>query len=476
MLYRILRWFGRMALRWFYREVDVAGLERVPQGVPLLIASNHPNQLIDALLVGCSIPRTVTFTGKAILMDNPAMAVVMRRLPFVPLRRAADERKRDPNAPVDRTRNADSFRAILDALAGGQAVLIFPEGISHDRPELAPLKTGVARIALQARDDRAIRGLHVLPVGMTYERKWAARSRALVLIGEPIAMDEWRPPAGGDAAGDGEGSAVQALMAEVNARLRAVTLNFPTREAAERVITVSSVLSGVYDNDALRPLGNPDTPLATTVDVARRVEAVRHALDAGETAPEVAVRVERFQARLDAFRDELARHDVAANDVGMETGAVDGARFTLRETALLALGGPVALWGRVNHWVPLTLAGVAARRTSVNPEDPAMHTIVAGLGATLAWYVLATAVVAWLAGPWWALAYLVSLPLAGTWYLQYADRLRRARRRVRTYLLFRRDPALRQKLLDDIAWLRTEAETIEGAMARRRSQQAAALR
>ncbi|HKG93309.1 MAG TPA: lysophospholipid acyltransferase family protein [Gemmatimonadaceae bacterium] len=472
MLYRILRWLGRMALRWFYREVDVAGLERVPQGVPLLIASNHPNQLIDALLVGCSIPRTVTFTGKAILLDNPAMRVVMSRLPFVPLRRVADERKRDPGAAVDRSRNADSFRAILDALEQRQAVLIFPEGISHDEPEMSLLKTGVARIALQARDDRAIRGLHILPVGLTYERKWAARTRALVLIGEPIAIDDWRPPQGGES----EGAAVQALTAEVNARLRAVTLNFPTREAAERVITVSSVLSGVYDNDELRPLRRPDTPLATAVDVARRVEAVRRTLDAGEAAPEVAVRVERFQARLDAFRDELARHDVAANDVGMEVGAADGARFTLRETALLALGGPLALWGRVNHWLPLALARTLARRTSETPQDPAMHTVVAGLGATLAWYVVATAVVAWLAGPWWALAYLVSLPIAGTWYLQYADRLRRARRRVRTYLLFRRDPALRQRLLDDVAWLRTEAETIEGAMARRRSMQAAALR
>src|SRR5215213_4763227 len=245
MLYKILRWIGRMALRWFYREVDVAGLERVPPDAPLLIASNHPNQLIDALLVGCSMPRTVTFTGKAILLDNPVMRVFMSRLPFVPLRRAADERKRDPNAPPDRSRNADSFRAILDALEQRQAVLIFPEGISHDRPELAPIKTGVARIALQARDDRAIRGLHVLPVGMTYERKWAARTRALVLVGEPIAIDDWRPPAGEE----DEAAAVQALTAEVDSRMRAVTLNFPTREAAERVITVSSVLSGVYDND-----------------------------------------------------------------------------------------------------------------------------------------------------------------------------------------------------------------------------------
>ena len=100
MLYKILRWFGRMALRWFYREVDVAGLERVPRDVPLLIASNHPNQLIDALLVGVSMPRTVTFTGKAILLDNPVMRVFMSRLPFVPLRRAAEEHTHPKGIPA----------------------------------------------------------------------------------------------------------------------------------------------------------------------------------------------------------------------------------------------------------------------------------------------------------------------------------------------------------------------------------------
>ena len=40
----------------------------------------------------------------------------------------------------------------------GGMVLIFPEGKSHSEPALAPLKTGVARIALEARDVRGIRG------------------------------------------------------------------------------------------------------------------------------------------------------------------------------------------------------------------------------------------------------------------------------------------------------------------------------
>ena len=94
MLYQVLRWAGRVALGWYYREVTIEGLERVPADAPLLVVSNHPNQLVDALLVGTSLQRDVLFTGKAILLDHPAMAFLMRRLPFVPLRRAHDERKK----------------------------------------------------------------------------------------------------------------------------------------------------------------------------------------------------------------------------------------------------------------------------------------------------------------------------------------------------------------------------------------------
>ena len=74
-------------------------------------------------------------------------------------------------------------------------MLIFPEGITHDEPSLAPLKTGAARMALHARDAGDVDGLAVVPIGLTFERKDAPRTRVLVQIGEPIAMDRWREPA-----------------------------------------------------------------------------------------------------------------------------------------------------------------------------------------------------------------------------------------------------------------------------------------
>ncbi len=90
-----------------------------------------------------------------------------------------------------------------------------------------------------------------------------------------------------------------------------------------------------------------------------------------------------------------------------------------------------------------------------------MITVVAGMVLVLAFYALQTALVWKLAGPWWALGYLVTLPLSANWDLHYSDRLRRARARTRTYLTLRGDPALRARLVGEMQWLRSEVVEIE---------------
>ena len=65
MLYRILRYIARIALRWFYRDVEIIGLERLPREGPLLVASNHPNALVDALVMsGARFVKTLRYNLK----------------------------------------------------------------------------------------------------------------------------------------------------------------------------------------------------------------------------------------------------------------------------------------------------------------------------------------------------------------------------------------------------------------------------
>jgi hypothetical protein len=216
-----------------------------------------------------------------------------------------------------------------------------------------------------------------------------------------------------------------------------------------------------------RPLG-AEPAMREEAAIVRRVAAVRAALLAeSDGSPAVRERVERFVARLEELRAELERRRIAASDAGISPALVPGARFAIREGAFVAATGPVAWWGRLNHWVPLRLALWLGRRTSKTPEDPAMHIVVLGVFFVLAAYAAQTALVWHLFGARWALPYLISLPLAATWDHRFQDRMRRAAQRMRTYFQFRADPALQPRLAAEIAWLRGEALALERLAAER---------
>lgn len=86
---------------------------------------------------------------------------------------------------VDQTQVYD---AVFDRLRAGGAVGIFPEGGSHDRTELLPLKAGVAIMALGALAADPDSGLKIVPCGMNYFHAHKFRSRAVVEFGNPVEV------------------------------------------------------------------------------------------------------------------------------------------------------------------------------------------------------------------------------------------------------------------------------------------------
>ncbi|PFH57577.1 hypothetical protein XA68_14855 [Ophiocordyceps unilateralis] len=80
------------------------------------------------------------------------------------------------------------YEAVFARLRNGGCVGIFPEGGSHDRTELLPLKAGVAIMALGALAESPDCGLKIVPVGMNYFHAHKFRSRAVVEFGTPFEI------------------------------------------------------------------------------------------------------------------------------------------------------------------------------------------------------------------------------------------------------------------------------------------------
>ena len=136
-----------VAIRTFYR-VDRTG-EPLPEGALLLVA-NHPNTLIDPAVIQTTAGRQVRFLAKSTLFRGDPLSLLIRSSGAIPV-----YRRMDPGA--DTSRNAEMFSAVEAAFSDGESVCLFPEGVSHDRGRLEPLRTGAARMALASttRDIRS---------------------------------------------------------------------------------------------------------------------------------------------------------------------------------------------------------------------------------------------------------------------------------------------------------------------------------
>ncbi|MBW0505626.1 hypothetical protein O181_045341 [Austropuccinia psidii MF-1] len=124
---------------------------------------------------------------------------------------------------VDQTR---MYSKVYEKLKNGGCLGIFPEGGSHDRTDLLPLKAGVSIMALGAMSANPEITVQIVPVGLSYFHPHRFRSRAVVEFGDPIQIpqDLVRDFEKGD---EDKKSAIAKVMELVYDGLKSVTVQAP---------------------------------------------------------------------------------------------------------------------------------------------------------------------------------------------------------------------------------------------------------
>jgi glycerol-3-phosphate O-acyltransferase / dihydroxyacetone phosphate acyltransferase len=117
------------------------------------------------------------------------------------------------------------FERVLDRLAAGGTVGIFPEGGSHDRTDLLPLKVGVALIAYSAMERDGL-NVPIIPVGLNYFRTHRWRGKAIVEYGDPVYID---PSTLNDyvAGGERKRAVCNELLERIRDSMRSVIVSMP---------------------------------------------------------------------------------------------------------------------------------------------------------------------------------------------------------------------------------------------------------
>lgn len=353
---------SRLVLRVFYRNVEAAGLDRVPAAGPTILVLNHPNGLMDPLLLLCLSPRPVSFLAKSPLFTMPFVSLFVKAFDSIPVYRPQD-------ADADVRRNRETFAKAREMLKRGGVLALFPEGVSHDEPRLMPLKSGAARIALGAAAEGAVT---VVPAGLTYEARDLFRSSALLHVAEPFTVE----PIPLDEKGEPPRTAVKALTERLREALEGATLQADDAATLELAAFAESLLPG------------GDGSLEARVAV-RRLLLERAAL-LRDRAPE---RLASLLARLERFRAVLssARLSPAALDSGASRAEL--AASTLAALLVALFLAPPALLGLLAHAPAYNLVGPLAKRLSRGNTDIVATIKVLGafLFFPLTWIALGTA-------------------------------------------------------------------------------------
>lgn len=151
----------------------------LPSSGAVIIAPNHTNTLLDALLVLQTRKGPTVFGARADIFRKPAAQKALRFLRILPL-----TRERDGLRSV--TDNYKSFDEINDVLAHGVPFCLFPEGRHTPGRTLQPIQKGIARIAFRSAAERQT---WVVPTGINYGDFFHFRRTVNIKYGEPIDVN-----------------------------------------------------------------------------------------------------------------------------------------------------------------------------------------------------------------------------------------------------------------------------------------------
>ncbi|MEN9549653.1 MAG: hypothetical protein RIR12_2244 [Bacteroidota bacterium] len=180
MLYSLVKIAIRVAGILFFNKRIVQQRKFLNQEGPLLIAANHPNSFLDAVVLAMLFKRPIWSLARGDAFKKKWHRYLLTHLKLLPVYR---EREGVENLGI----NYQTFDACKQIFKNNGIVLIFSEGLCVNEWHLRPLKKGTARLAISCWKEGI--PLKVLPVGLNYSsfKKWG--KNVFINLAPPISAN-----------------------------------------------------------------------------------------------------------------------------------------------------------------------------------------------------------------------------------------------------------------------------------------------
>lgn len=182
--YRILRPHLDYITKTCYSDFKVTGLSNIPKDSVIVLAANHCNTLMDAMVILRVDKRPLAFGTRADVFNNPILSKIFYALRMVPM-----TRQRDGLRNVLKTKGSIDY--VVEGLKNRHQFAIFPEGTHRAKHSLLNFGKGLHRIVIEACEkiDESI-PVYIVPVGLEYGDYFRTMSTCHICFGKPIEVRE----------------------------------------------------------------------------------------------------------------------------------------------------------------------------------------------------------------------------------------------------------------------------------------------
>lgn len=413
LLYLFMRRLTRLAIAIFFQKIELRHKENVPEAWPVVFAANHPNSTMDALVLSAVAGRMVHYIAHAGLFANRLKGRLLSRCGVIPVL------YRTPKAnKVER--NVEAFQSCYEVLEEGGAIGIFPEGISDMARQVKKIKTGAARIVLEAeRRNSYGLGVKVIPVGIYFFSRSRFRSRVLINFGRVIDLQPYFELNDKD-----NFEAVRALTDQIQESLEHLTVNVRHAELDQLVKDIEMIYRDELMSAGLITRKPIEATVSEFIITQRIAECVNYYY---EHDPQ---RVRAMLEKINAYKRKLKRLHLRDVMLREKTSFSKLLKANLSSLVACIFGFPAAAYGIVNNFLPYAITERIAKKF-LKERTKILTALFLGGGAVFILFYAAQVFLVWsFGGVFLAVPYFLSLPITGFFALAYIRRVRDLRERI----------------------------------------------
>ena len=204
MLYSFVKIIARIAIKIYCRDIQFNKKELLKLDGPLLLAANHPNSFLDAVILCTLFNKPVYSLARGDAFKNKFYAKILYKFKMFPVYRVSE-------GVENMDENYKTFDLCKEIFKQNGIVLIFSEGLCINEWHLRPLKKGTARLA--ASSWQAGIPLKVLPVAINYSSFNKFGKNIKLFFGDFITAEDVNPD-------NGHGKSIQSFNTKLLQQLQ----------------------------------------------------------------------------------------------------------------------------------------------------------------------------------------------------------------------------------------------------------------